>query len=41
MLNKKIKKESGRASISGDTDSFQNQPPIALLNPNLIMVNQY
>jgi hypothetical protein len=35
MLNKKIKKESGRASISGDTDSFQNQPPIALLNPQL------
>jgi SagB-type dehydrogenase family enzyme len=35
MLNKKIKKESGGASISGDTDSFQNRQPIALLNPKL------
>lgn len=35
MLNKKIKKESGRASILGDTDSFQNRQPIALLNPKL------
>ena len=33
MLNKKTKKESGGASIPGDTDSFQNRQPIALLNP--------
>ena len=35
MLNKKTKKESGAASIHGDTDSFQNLQPIALLKPKL------
>jgi len=35
MLNKKIKKESGEPSIPGDTDSFQNRQPFALLKPKL------
>jgi hypothetical protein len=35
MLNKRIKKESGEPFIPGDTDSFQNRQPIALLKPKL------
>jgi SagB-type dehydrogenase family enzyme len=35
MLNKKTKMESGRSSIPGDTDSFQNGEPIVLLKPKL------
>ena len=35
MLNKKTKMKSGRSSILGDTDSFQNREPMVLLKPKL------